>query len=188
MAFVSTILISNDAMWWVTKMFEGQFILWQALSGIVAFVVALVSVMFVLHGLLAMRKFPANYHEYKISSATEKCCATRTPRSGGFRRWTGFALFFSLPFIFTRCSRTPATSAPTSRRIECGAATGGRFIWFLLFAVELHGGVGLYRLAVKWGWFEGEDPNRTRMLLKRLKWGITVFFLALGTDSPWRLT
>ena len=24
MAFVSTILISNDAMWWVTKMFEGQ--------------------------------------------------------------------------------------------------------------------------------------------------------------------
>jgi len=27
MAFVSTILISNDAMWWVTKTFEGQFIL-----------------------------------------------------------------------------------------------------------------------------------------------------------------
>jgi hypothetical protein len=24
MAFVSTILISNDAMWWVIKMFEGQ--------------------------------------------------------------------------------------------------------------------------------------------------------------------
>jgi fumarate reductase subunit C len=46
--------------------------------------------------------------------------------------------------------------------------------------VELHGGVGLYRLAVKWGWFEGEDPNRTRTLLKRFKWGITVFFLALG--------
>ena len=27
MAFVSTILISNEAMWWVTKMFEGRFIL-----------------------------------------------------------------------------------------------------------------------------------------------------------------
>jgi fumarate reductase subunit C len=50
----------------------------------------------------------------------------------------------------------------------------------LLFCVELHGGVGLYRLAVKWGWFEGDDPNRTRVLLKRLKWGITVFFLLLG--------
>ena len=43
MAFVSTILISNDAMWWVTKMFEGQFILGKAYSGIVAAVVALVS-------------------------------------------------------------------------------------------------------------------------------------------------
>jgi fumarate reductase subunit C len=35
-------------------------------------------------------------------------------------------------------------------------------------------------LAVKWGWFEGKDPNRTRTMLKRLKWGITVFFLTLG--------
>ena len=47
MAFVSTILISNDAMWWVTKMFEGQFIFGKAYPAIVAFVVALVSVMFV---------------------------------------------------------------------------------------------------------------------------------------------
>jgi fumarate reductase subunit C len=46
--------------------------------------------------------------------------------------------------------------------------------------VELHGGVGLYRLAVKWGWFEGDDPGWTRTLLKRFKWGITVFFLVLG--------
>ena len=30
----------------------------------------------------------------------------------------------------------------------------------LLLAVELHGGIGLYRLAVKWGWFAGPDPER----------------------------
>ena len=65
MAFVSTILISNDAMYWVTKMFEGQFIFGKSYPGIVAAVVALVSFMFVLHGLLAMRKFPANFQEYK---------------------------------------------------------------------------------------------------------------------------
>src|SRR4030095_12212060 len=65
MAFVSTILISNDAMYWVTKMFEGEFILGKAYSGIVAGVVAVVSFLFVLHGLLAMRKFPANWNEYR---------------------------------------------------------------------------------------------------------------------------
>ena len=50
----------------------------------------------------------------------------------------------------------------------------------LLLAVELHGGIGLYRLAVKWGWFIGSDANVTRHRLKLLKWAITVFFLALG--------
>ena len=41
MAFVSTILISNDAMWWVTKMFEGYFFFSRPYPAIVAFVVAL---------------------------------------------------------------------------------------------------------------------------------------------------
>jgi fumarate reductase subunit C len=48
----------------------------------------------------------------------------------------------------------------------------------LLFLVELHGGIGLYRLAVKWGDFS--DPANARRKLKRLKWGFTVFFLVLG--------
>ena len=50
----------------------------------------------------------------------------------------------------------------------------------LLLAVEMHGGIGLYRLAVKWGWFAGSDANATRRRLKTLKWAITVFFLVLG--------
>ena len=50
----------------------------------------------------------------------------------------------------------------------------------LLFAVEIHGGIGLYRLAVKWGWMGVADPNTMRRRLKIIKWSITVFFLALG--------
>ena len=59
MAFVSSILIGKDVMWWITRMFEGQFFLGKSYPGIVAAIVALVSVMFVLHAFLAMRKFPA---------------------------------------------------------------------------------------------------------------------------------
>ena len=58
-----------------------------------------------------------------------------------------------------------------------------RTVILLLLAVEFHGGIGLYRLAVKWGWFESRDPNATRKRLKRLKWAITVFFLALGVAT-----
>ena len=49
-----------------------------------------------------------------------------------------------------------------------------------MLAVELHAGIGLYRLAVKWGWFAGRDPNATRGRLKVVKWALTVFFLVLG--------
>ena len=46
--------------------------------------------------------------------------------------------------------------------------------------MEFHGGIGLYRLAVKWGWFEGRDPARTRKRLQRVKWALTVFLVVLG--------
>jgi len=94
MAFVSTILISNDAMWWVTKMFEGEFILGKSYSGIVAAVVALVSVMFVLHGLLAMRKFPANFQEYKSFASHRQMLRHEDTTLWWVQAWTGFALFF----------------------------------------------------------------------------------------------
>jgi fumarate reductase subunit C len=53
----------------------------------------------------------------------------------------------------------------------------------LLLAVEFHGGLGFYRLAVKWGWFEGSDPRRNRVRLKRFVWGLIAFLLLLGILS-----
>jgi fumarate reductase subunit C len=50
----------------------------------------------------------------------------------------------------------------------------------LLFAVELHAGVGIYRLAIKWGWFADRHGNMNRRRLTRIKWALTAFFLTLG--------
>ncbi|MDE5603455.1 MAG: succinate dehydrogenase/fumarate reductase cytochrome b subunit, partial [Helicobacter sp.] len=47
---------------------------------------------------------------------------------------------------------------------------------FLLFAVELHASIGLYRLCVKWGWFE----NLGLETLRNIKKGMSVFFIVLG--------
>ena len=93
---------------------------------------------------------------------------------------TGFALFFLASVHLYQMLAHPGDIGPYESADRVWSGRWWPLYLVLLFAVELHGGVGLYRLAVKWGWFEGEDPNRTRALLKRLKWGITVFFLALG--------
>jgi fumarate reductase subunit C len=180
MAFVSTILISKDAMWWVTKMFEGQFILGKSYSGIVAAVVALVSFMFVLHGLLAMRKFPANFQEYKSFASHRQMLRHEDTTLWWVQAWTGFALFFLASVHLYQMLMHPGDIGPYESAERVWSGRWWPLYLVLLFAVELHGGVGLYRLAVKWGWFEGEDPNRTRVMLKRLKWAITIFFLTLG--------
>src|SRR6267143_454337 len=110
MAFVSTILFSNDAMWWV-------------------------------------------------------------------QAWTGFALFFLASVHLYQMLMHPGDIGPYESAERVWSGRWWPLYLVLLFAVELHGGVGLYRLAVKWGWFEGDDPKRTRTMLKRLKWAITIFFL-----------
>ncbi len=52
----------------------------------------------------------------------------------------------------------------------------------LLFAVEFHGGVGLYRLCGEMGLVRGQGrgPRRGASGCKSAKWAITVFFLVLG--------
>jgi len=143
-------------------------------------IVALVTIMFVLHGLLAMRKFPANFQEYRSFAGHRKMLRHEDTTLWWVQAWTGFALFFLASVHLYQMLMHPGDIGPYESAERVWSGRWWPLYLVLLFAVELHGGVGLYRLAVKWGWFEGEDPNRTRTLLKRLKWGITIFFLTLG--------
>jgi fumarate reductase subunit C len=129
MAFVSTILISKDAMWWVTRMFEGQFVFGSRYPGIVAAIVALVAIMFVLHGFLAMRKFPANFQEYRSFSGHWKMLRHEDTTLWWVQAVTGFALFFLASVHLYQMLVHPGDIGRSSQRIECGPAAGGRSIW-----------------------------------------------------------
>ena len=59
----------------------------------------------------------------------------------------------------------------------------GPLFLILLFAVELHASIGMYRLAVKWGFFVGPDPHARRRQLQRVKSVLSAFFLILGILS-----
>ncbi|MDR0250904.1 MAG: fumarate reductase cytochrome b subunit [Burkholderiales bacterium] len=175
MFFVASILCGWDTMWTITKFFEGYFFFGKAYPGLVSIVVAVVAAVFVLHALLAVRKFPANYRQFSVFRAHAKSMNHGDTTLWMWQVYTGFAMFFLASAHLYQMMVWPQDIGPYG--------SGGRmwvdglwpFYLVLLLLVEFHGGIGLYRLAVKWCW-----PNCSREFLKKVKWGITAFFLVLG--------
>ena len=180
MAFVSSILISNDAMWRVTKAFEGYYFFGRAFPQLVSVVVSVVFVLFMAHAFLAMRKFPADYQQYRLFIGHKNLLKHSDTSLWWLQVITGFLLFFLGPPHLVQMLLNPEGIGPYSSADRVWSGMWWPLYLVLLFCVELHGGVGLYRLVVKWGWFEGSDPDRSRVRLTRLKWAITAFFLILG--------
>ncbi len=180
MFFVSTILVSKDAMWTVTKFFEGYFVLGASYPGVVSVVVAGVLALIMLHAFLAMRKFPANYRQYRTFLGHRRLMAHEDTTLWWVQVVTGFLLFFMAAVHLYQMMMHPGAIGPYGSADRVWSGRWWPLYLVLLFAVELHGGVGLYRLCVKWGWLEGKDPAASRHRLKVAKWVLTVFFLALG--------
>jgi fumarate reductase subunit C len=180
MAFVSTILISHDAMWRVTKAFEGYYFFGRAFPQMVSVIVSIVFVLFMAHAFLAMRKFPADYRQYRLFIGHKNLLNHSDTSLWWLQVITGFLLFFLGPPHLVQMLLNPEGIGPYSSADRVWSGMWWPIYLVLLFCVELHGGVGLYRLVVKWGWLEGSDPDRSRVRLTRLKWAITAFFLILG--------
>jgi len=180
MFFVSSILLGKDAMWAVTKFFEGYWLLGRAYPWLVSVAVAVVGVLFVLHALLAMRKFPATWKQYVTFRAHMKGMDHEDTTLWFVQVYTGFAMFFLGSVHLYVMLTNPDRIGPYESADRVWSGGMWPLYILLLLAVELHGAVGLYRLAVKWGWLEGVDPAVSRRNLKRAKWALTVFFLVLG--------
>jgi fumarate reductase subunit C len=180
MVFVSSILISKDAMWVVAKTFEGYFLVGRSVPALVSIAVGGVAALVVLHAFLAMRKFPANFRQYSHFTSHRA-----TLNHGDTTLWwvqavTGFTLFFlAAPHLFQMLAH-PADIGPYESADRVWSASWWPLYLVLLFSVELHGGIGLYRLAVKWGWLQGRDADAGRRRLQTIKWALTAFFLVLG--------
>jgi len=180
MVFVSSILLGKDAMWAVTKTFEAYFILGRSHPGLVSLVVAVIFALVVLHALLALRKFPSSYRQVRAFRDHANAMQHGDTTLWWWQVVTGYALFFMVPVHLYVMLTRPGSIGPYGSADRIWTDSFWPLYLVLLFAVELHGGIGLYRLAVKWGWFAGPDPAAGRRRLKTLKWALTVFFLVLG--------
>lgn len=180
MAFVSTILLGKDVMYTITKFFEGYYFFGKPYPVIVGCIVAFVFFIFILHAVLAMRKFPGNYREFRAYMRHKRQLAHADTSEWFVQVYTGFAMFFLGSVHLYLMLTHPGEIGPYASADRVWSNWMWPMDLLLLLAVEFHGGIGLYRLAIKWGWFDRGDPQRTRVLLVRAKWSIIAFLLVLG--------
>ncbi|HXJ84839.1 MAG TPA: fumarate reductase cytochrome b subunit [Candidatus Methylomirabilis sp.] len=180
MFLVSSILLGKDAMWAVTKLFEGYWFFGRSYPWLVSLAVAIVTVLFIAHAGLAMRKFPATWKQYSTFRAHMKAMRHDDTTLWFVQVYTGFAMFFLGSVHLYVMLTNPSRIGPYESADRVWSGRMWPLYLLLLLAVELHGGVGLYRLAIKWGWLEGNDSQSSRRNLKRAKWALTSAFLILG--------
>ncbi len=180
MLLVSSILISEEFMYTITKLLEASFIIDGGSPLLVSITAFVIFVIFIAHAALGMRKLPGNFKQYQVMKAHANYMNHDDTKLWFTQAGTGFTMFFlgSVHLYIMMTNSDAIGPYASADRIW------SEWMWplyiLLLIAVELHGTIGLYRLCVKWGWFDGENPKATRIALKKVKWALTVFFLALG--------
>ena len=183
MFMVSTILISKDFMYDVTKFLEADFIFDGGNPIVVSIFAFIIFVIFIVHAAMGMRKLPSNFKQYQVLKAHTKSIKHDDTKLWFIQAFTGFVMFFLGSVHLYIIMTNSADIGPYASADRVWSEWMWPLYILLLLAVEFHGTIGLYRLCVKWGWFDGKDPKATRVRLKRVKWALTGFFLVLGFAS-----
>jgi fumarate reductase subunit C len=179
MLFVASILLGKDAMWVVARFFEGYFFFGRSYPGIVAALVLVVVVLFVVHAALALRKLPANARQYRVFRDHRRSMRHADTRLWWWQAATGFALFFLASVHLYTMLANPEAIGPYASSDRVWSGRMWPLYLVLLLVVEVHAGIGLYRLAVKWGLLGSATPGG-RSRLRRFKTLLTALFVALG--------
>ncbi len=180
MLLVSTILISKDFMYNVTKFLEASFIIEGGSPIIITLFTFAIFVIFIVHAAMGMRKLPINFKQYQVMKAHSDYMNHDDTKLWFVQAFTGFSLFFLASIHLYIIMTNPADIGPYASSDRVWSEWMWPLYILLLLAVELHGTIGLYRLCVKWGWFDGKDPKASRAKLKMYKKVFTIFFLVLG--------
>lgn len=180
MGFVSSILIGHETFYRVARFFEGEWLFGKPYPVLVSGVVALISSVLALHAWLAIRKFPASFRQYQHFFEHKQRLRHADTGAWWIQLITGFALFFLITIHLYQMLSQPALIGPYESADRVWSGNLWPLYLALLFTAEIHGGLGLYRLTIKWGWFDAKTASKAR---RRLRWGkklFSGFFILLG--------
>jgi fumarate reductase subunit C len=164
MLFVATIFFGTETFDGIAHMLDEYYLSYGGIPLLIA--------VFFLHFLLAARKIPFAWREQRVLWKHAGLLAHKDTWTWVFQAVSGMALLILASVHFwVVLTAWPIEASLSVFRV--GRTSQFIFYLVLLFLGELHAGVGLYRLAVKWGW-----PSRKRAnLLLEI---VSAVFLVLG--------
>ncbi len=180
MLFVSTILLGKDVMYKVTKVFELDFLFEGGVPAVVSIIVLAITIIFIVHAILGIRKFPINYKAYIKMKEHAKIMKHQDTSMWMFQCISGLVMMFAAMIHLFIMFTQPQNIGPFASAYRVVDQHMWLLYIILLVCVEIHGSVGLYRAAMKWGWFDGENPKETREKMLKIKKILSFVFLTLG--------
>ncbi|MDA3945648.1 MAG: fumarate reductase cytochrome b subunit [Helicobacteraceae bacterium] len=184
--FESSILISNDAMYTMTQFFEGYYFFGENYPSIISVLALTILAIIVVHALVALRKFPSNYKQYKIMKEHTVRMNHHDTSLWVVQVITGFAMFFlASVHLYTMISQ-PDMIGPYASSERMVTEMMWPLYLLLLFAVVIHAGIGVYRLILKWGLFEADQQKfmkQRRALLRMIMYFVVTLYLTVGVFS-----
>lgn len=186
--FEASILVSNELMYKVTLMFEGYYFFGERYPGIISFLAAALFVIFIVHALTAMRKFPSSYKKYKIMKNHIDSMKHEDTSLWMIQVITGFVMFFVGSVHLYIMMTQPANIGPFASSSRVVDEFMGPLYFVLLISVVSHAFVGLYRLALKWGFLEGKNTKVSRKIYKIMMKGMILAYILIGLFSLGKYT
>jgi fumarate reductase subunit C len=186
--FEASILISHEMMYRVTIMFEGYYFFGETYPGIISFLASAISVIFILHALVAIRKFPASYRDYKIIKEHTQRMKHEDSSLWLIQVLTGFMMFFIGSVHLYIMITQPSNIGPFASSSRIVDEFMGPLYFMLLISVVSHAFIGLYRLALKWGFMEGKSTKVSRARFKLLMKAMIAVYIVVGLSSLLKYT
>lgn len=183
MFFESSILLGEDAMYWVSRMFEGEPLFGEPYPLLVSAVGIAVFALVALHAILALRKFPASNRQYRQLHQHMGAIRHSDTTLWYVQVVTGFGLFFLIPIHLYTVITQPENIGPYASADRIWSERFWIVYALLLLTVHVHAAIGVYRLAMKWYPPTGPNSKRLRGRRKVMMWCILLFFTTLGITS-----
>lgn len=181
--FEASILISNEMMYKVTLMFEGYYFFGERYPGIISFLAAAIFVIIIVHAAIALRKFPSDYREYKIMKNHASRMAHEDTSLWMIQVITGFMMFFIASVHVYIMMTQPSNIGPYASSHRVVDEFMGPLYFLLLLSVISHAFIGLYRLAMKWGFMQSKKPELSRARFKFLMKALIAVYIIVGLSS-----